>query len=326
MVLHSDASGKVRNLEARPLFKEAQKAYLAGDFEQAVEKFTLITRHFGDTSYGPHAQFNLGLSLNRLKRWSLAVQAFVRAHKTMKKPKDRTDAMYNVVEAYEALKQWPQAEAALRWVLAQGLLPPVDRVVAKARLGQAYFEQGKLADAEEALNGALDGYREHIDIPILHRNVHVAHAQYQIGAIYKRLFNSIRFRLPVESMKRDLIDKSHFFLKAQSAFLRTIRQGHAYWAVAGGFQLGSLYEDFYDHMMTAEVPKELSEDDRKIYFEELRGYIRPLVIRAIDVYERNMGMSDRLREKGEWSQKTKDRLDRMRTILRTEFRDAETAP
>ena len=126
-------------------------------------------------------------------------------------------------------------------------------------------------------------------------------------------------------MKRDLIDKSHFFLKAQSAFLRTIRQGYGYWAVAGGFQLGSLYEDFYDHMMAAEVPEDMTDSDRKIYFDELRGYIKPLVIRAIDVYERNMGMSDRLREKGEWSQKTKDRLERMRTILRTEFSDLDAS-
>ena len=127
-------------------------------------------------------------------------------------------------------------------------------------------------------------------------------------------------------MKRDLTDKSHFFLKSQSAFLRCIRLRQSYWAVAAGFQLGKLYEDFYDHMMASEIPKDMSADDQGIYFDELKRYIRPLVVRAIDVYERNIGMSDRLGEHGEWAKKTQERLDRMRAILRTQFKDADASP
>ncbi|MFT5435049.1 MAG: hypothetical protein ACI9OJ_005766, partial [Myxococcota bacterium] len=133
------------------------------------------------------------------------------------------------------------------------------------------------------------------------------------------LFASIRFRLPVETMKRDLTDKSSFFLKGQSAYLRCVRLQNQHWSVAAGYRLGKLYEDFYSDMMEAEVPSELDDEDKKVYYDELKKHVRPLVVRAIEIYERNLGMSDRLGTGGDWAKKTQASLDRMRNILRHEF-------
>jgi tetratricopeptide (TPR) repeat protein len=326
LVLHSDSEGKVRAVEARGLFKEGQEAYTAGRYAESVEKFVLVATLFPSTSYVGHAHFNAGLGLLKLERWEDAISHFQTARGRLTKHRDRSDACIHLAAAYEATKQWAKTVEVLTQALAIGQLLPVDVVETYARLGDALYRQGKLADAEDALKKALEGYRDHIDIPALHQNRHVARAQYLIGEIYQRLFGSIQFRLPVAAMKRDLTDKSHFFLKSQSAFMRCIRLRHSYWAVAAGFQLGKLYEDFYDHMMASEVPSDMSRDDQGIYFDELKRYIKPLVVRAIDVYERNIGMSDRLGENGEWAKKTQERLERMRTILRTEFKDLEGRP
>ena len=47
-------------------------------------------------------------------------------------------------------------------------------------------------------------------------------------------------------MDRDLEEKAGLLLKAQRAYIDTIKYGNARWASAAGFQVGSLYEELYD--------------------------------------------------------------------------------
>src|SRR5690606_33885338 len=120
---------------------------------------------------------------------------------------------------------------------------------------------------------ALDLYQDHLEVRGLDKSPYVSQAQFRIGEIYRELFASIRFRLPLERMARDLEDKSNFFLMAQSAFLRALRLQHPDWAVVAGYRLGALYETMHDDMMAAEVPNDLSPEEIEIYEEELRSKV-----------------------------------------------------
>jgi tetratricopeptide (TPR) repeat protein len=312
-------NGKVQALQARPLFKAATEAYSRGRYEEALEKFKTIVEEFPDTKYAPHALFNAGLAAMRLQRWEEGLGYQRRARKALAGGRDEWDALLQVSLCLEKLKRWPELRKTALEILKKGKLGITGRVEARARLGMARFHTGRLALAERAFDRVLADYRKNNGVPSLRNNAYVSQAQYFIGEIYRGLFDSIRFRLPVERMKRDLTDKSAFFLKGQSAYLRCVRFQHEYWAVAAGYRLGKLYEDFYDDMMAAEVPPELDDEDKKVYYAELRNHIKPLVIRAIEVYERNLGMSDRLGQDGDWAKKTRASLDRMRDILRREF-------
>ncbi len=310
----------VRVLEARPLFREAATDYSEGRYEKALSKFLAIIENFGDTPYAPHSLFNAGLAYERLERWEEALDVFRQAEDALKKEEDRWDARYQIVVSLEHLNRWEEVEPLVQKVLDGATLTVTQRVEMTARLGLARYRNGRLALAERALEKALDGYRKNSGVPSLDKNAYVSQAQYTIGEIYRGLFDSIRFRLPVETMKRDLIDKSSFFLKGQRSYLRCIRLSHKQWSVAAGYKLGRLYEDFYEDMMEAEVPPELDETDRQVYFDELKGHIKPLVVRAIEIYERNLGMNDRLGGGGEWAKRTQASLERMREVLRKEFR------
>ncbi len=321
MVLHKSPDGTVRALEARPLFIEATTDYEEGRNEQAARKFMQVAELFPETAYAPHALFNAGLVTQRLERWADALAVLKRAEAGLKKEGDRWDARYQQVICLEKLERYSDVVSLAAEVLAKAKLTVVQRIETRARLGIACYETEQLARAERAFKIVLEDYRKNTGVPTLEANAYVSRAQYLIGEIYRALFASIKFRLPVETMKRDLTDKSSFFLKGQSAYLRCIRLSNQYWSVAAGYQLGRLYQDFYQDMMTAEVPTELDAADKEVYFQELRKHIKPLVVRAIEVYERNLGMSDRLGEGGEWADKTQASLERMRNILRTEFKD-----
>ena len=307
---------KVESFQARPLFKQATQEYSVGHYEKALKLFRKVIKHFPETKYANHAYFNAGLAAMRLERWEEALDLQRRARRALAGGRDEWDALLQVSRCLEELARWGNLVEVADELLKKGKLNPTDRVEAWARLGIARYETGRLALAERAFKKVLHLYKE---VPRLEKNPYVSRSQYLVGEIYRGLFASIRFRLPVETMKRDLADKSSFFLKGQSAYLRCVRLQHKDWAVAAGYRLGRLYEDFYDDMMAAEVPPELDEEDRKVYFDELKRLIRPLVVRAVEIYERNLGMSDRLGVGGEWAKKTQASLDKMRDILRREF-------
>ena len=100
------------------------------------------------------------------------------------------------------------------------------------------------------------------------------------------------------------------------------RLQHPDWAVVAGFRLGALYETMYDDMLAAEVPSELTPEEVAIYEEELRSKVRPLLVRAIDIYERNLRLGQRFGKRDDWMQKTEASLTRLQELLRADVRRA----
>ena len=319
LVLRADARGRVEVTDPAAMFAKATRLYGDGEYQPAARLFGRIAHLFPESRHAPHARFNAGLALVHLKRCKEAAPWLDAARRTLVDPSDQADATVQIALCDARAGRWGQVASALGPLLSARTLPPLALVETQTRYGVALYRLGKLALAERAFLKVLAAYRKHIDVPGLRRNPHVSRAQYLIGEIYRDLFRSVRFRLPVESMKRDLHDKSMFFLKAQAAFLRCVRFEHPAWSVAAGFQLGKLYQDMYEGMMAAEVPTTLDARDREVYYDELKKYIKPLVVRAIDIYERNLSMSSRMGGSAEWARKTARELKRMRGVLDKEL-------
>ncbi len=324
VVIGPDTNGTVRALGAVGMFKDASQAYTNGKLEAAARRFLELCEVFPESPQAPHARFNAGIALLRLGKLGEAEKALTLARELFVArgtANDVADADRQLIRCYEEQKRWDRLIPAAQALMQRVKLGVTERIEMEVRLGVAKYELGRLAEAERWLRRALEGHRQNLSVPSLQGNAYVSRAQFLIGSVYGELFTSVRFRLPVERMRRDLSDKSSFFLKAQAAYLGCVRLGHPKWSVAAGFQLGKLYEDFYDAMMEAEVPSDLSAEEKEIYFAELKKKIKPMVHRAIDVYERNLAMSDRQHDGAEWAKRTSLQLERMRGILRTEFRD-----
>jgi len=322
LVLKQTSGGTVEVAGVRDLFRAASRLFTRAKYEQALKQFQMIVSTYPDSRYAAHSSYNAGLCLVNLKRWADALAVFKDAERRLKGSADAWDATFEIAHCLESLERWSELADVSRALFTRGhkALTVRRRIEARIRWGRAEYRLDRWARAERHFKHALADYRKNSGMPSLKDTRYVSLAQYLVGEIYRSLFSSVRFRLPVETMKRDLMDKSAFFLKSHSAYLACVRLNHHRWAVAAGYRLGQLYENFYDDMMSAEVPPALDESERKIYFEELKGHIKHLVVQSIDVYERNLSMSDRLgTADGEWTKKTKSSLERMRDILRTEF-------
>lgn len=317
---------KVEVLDPELLFKEGNRAFEALNFRVASEKYLLVVERFPDSRYAGVSAYNGGLSLARDRQFKAAIPLFERVVNANKGSRDAQDALLQIGACYRTLERWDKLIEVANEVLKPHYdgLRPVERIEAIALRGFARQKKRDLALAERDYKQALAIYKKNLASLALKKSHHVSLAQFQIAEIYRELFHSIRFQLPVERMERDLEDKSNFFLKSQSGYLKALRLRHPDFATISGYRLGALYEDFYDDMMAAEIPGELSREQVDEYYGELKAKIRPLLVRAIDVYERNLRLGQRIGRADDWVTKTEASLARLKDVLRQESaRDAE---
>jgi len=319
-VVDKTGDSRVETLDPAVLFREAGAAFSEEDYTTAAAKYVLIIERFGDGRYGNVSRFNGALALERAGRCEEALPLYQGLAERVSGSKDAHDAIFRMASCQEALERWKEAVAALDRVLApewKGIVT-LDLLEAYSRRGWARYKLGDLARAERDYKRALKTYRKDIGNPAMLGNRWVSMAQYEVGQIYSELFGAIRFRLPIEEMARDLEDKSNLFIKAQNAYVKAVRHHHRDFAVKSGFQLGALFERMYDDMMAAEVPDDLTQEEIDVYYGELRKHVKPLVTKAINIYERNIQLGRRLKGGEDWVNKTEAGLARLKEVLRSD--------
>jgi hypothetical protein len=125
-------------------------------------------------------------------------------------------------------------------------------------------------------------------------------------------------------MAVDMEEKARLLLVAQRQYIETIKLGNPQWASASGYQIGSLYEEFYDAFMHAPIPPELigeaNQEKREVYYEELRKRIRILLEKALKTHEQNLLMLERLGVQNEWRDKSKVAFANLQKMLDPTFK------
>src|SRR5205823_1035491 len=94
--------------------------------------------------------------------------------------------------------------------------------------------------------------------------------------------------------------KAELLLSTQGRYVDVARIRHPGWATAAGYQMAMLYREFYDALIAAPIPPELSDEAKKIYVEELRKQIEPLLRKAIRAHELTQGVAERFGIDNEW--------------------------
>ena len=191
----------------------------------------------------------------------------------------------------------------------------MDKIRVQAKLAHEYNALKDPAMAMHWAAPAMKAWRRHRKEPGIRQNYYAAMAHYEFAEAYAFLFRAIKLYLPIERMGKDLTDKAQYFLSAQSALFNTIHVHNTYYGIKAGLEIGQLYEDFYKDLMAAEVPKGFTEQERKVYFETLKKRIRPLVQKAMLVYQENLRIGKYYRIPQKWLQDAKRRLKRLKRLL-----------
>jgi len=309
---------KVDVLDPQILFDEAAKDYEEGLFLDAIRKYSLIIERFAEHSLADYALYNRGVCYAKVERPLQAKQDFERFLKKHKDDPDAFDASLWLGKVMCDLGEWEGAENALRKALEKKDLSLPMEIEARAYLAQTLRKQGRYSSARRQVDMVFRLYSMNLSRPEMVQNYYVAMACFIGASIWHDMFSRIRFYLPVERMEKDLDDKTSYFWRAHSEYLRTMRVGNIYWGVKAGLALGRLFEEFYEHLMEAEVPSELTSEDLDVYYKELKRMTRPLLVEAMRVYERNIQIARLNGANEEWLSEAHQRIQRIKTILKEE--------
>ena len=215
--------------------------------------------------------------------------------------------------------QWERSAHSYAQVLELGgeTLIPSQKVEALARQGYALFQLGDhegadtiLAEADAIYLTATESGQERFSDTYF-----VGLARFYRAAILHLAFRAAPIRLPEAQMAKDFEAKLALLDQAQDAYNDVVRAKHMYWVSAAGYQLGSLFEEFYDAVMHAPVPEWLDEAQRRTYYTTLEEQLRPVVDKAVWVFEKNLETARMYGYDSEFIARTEAQLAQLQAIL-----------
>ncbi|MGM0556137.1 MAG: tetratricopeptide repeat protein [Myxococcota bacterium] len=319
MLIRVGPDGESQAVDVTEVFKKAYQSYSERRYEKAARHYEFILEYFEDSRYYMPSLYNLGLAYEKLERWDEAAGVYERIIAEEPEGADAKDAYFRLAQAYEHTGEHEKTVELMTDVLLQDGLSNFDRVEAHLRRSNALLALEQWEEAEDGFRNAVDVNAKASPDQRLAPDSHLlVQAQFGLGRTYHGQVSEIRLLLPPERMGKDLDKKGKLFMSAQHHYIEALRHHHPNWSMAAGYMIGKLYEDFYTDIFEAEIPDDLSDEEVALYFEELRKHIRPLMERAIDVYEKNLSLSRRIgesKEKNRWVRETEESLEHLKLFL-----------
>jgi tetratricopeptide (TPR) repeat protein len=215
--------------------------------------------------------------------------------------------------------EWERSSVSFAGVLEAGgdALLPSQKVEALARRGFALYQLERFVEADEVFaeadaifDAATAGGHERFSDTYF-----VGMARFYRAAILHVEFRRARIRLPEAQMSADFEAKLALLERTQDAYNHVVRARHVFWVSAAGFQLGSLFQEFYDAIMYAPAPDWLDDSQRRTYYRELEQQLRPVIDKAVWVFEKNLETARKLGYENDFIDRTEAALAHLQAVL-----------
>lgn len=309
------ASGPAADPTRPATLPDAEAALAAGEPARAVALFGGVLAQNPDEATTKQAYPGLARAHEQLGDCAAAVRAYDEF--ITRFAADAGADTYASRGACQAeLGEW-QASAADFGKAFEKASVPSAQVEYLARQGYAYFELGQfkeadplLAKADQLFLAAQDQAKERFTTFYF-----VGMARFYRAAIHHRAFREVEIRLPEKTMAEDFARKFAILEQAQDGYNYTIKAKHVFWVSAAGYQMGTMFEEFYDAVMHAPVPEWLDDNQRRVYYEELKNQLRPVVNKAIWVFEKNLETSRKLGYDSPFIAQTEAKLSDLQAVL-----------
>jgi tetratricopeptide (TPR) repeat protein len=324
----------LETFDVSELFEHAGKALAEKRYDDAIASYEMLLKEFpGDNKYRLPSLYNEGLAYQGKKDWEKAADTFKKMQAIAPDASDTKDALFQLGATYAEMGNWPTSATIFAQLLERKDMNADDKIEAYARRGFAQFQLKDLDTAERTFSTALYFFRSIEKEERLQTDFYLGLVKYHLGQIPHERFRAFPLRLPEKQMAKDMDDKARLLLTAQRQYIEAIKMGNPQWASASGYQIGSLYEEFYDAFIHAPIPPELMGDanseKREVYYEELRKKIRILLEKSLRTHEQNLLMLERLGVQNEWRDKSKLAFAKLQKMLdpsyKFDFADPATA-
>jgi len=219
-------------------------------------------------------------------------------------------------EEYEE-KRYEDAARRLHALAELPGLDPLRRGSALLQEGVCRIEAGQRVEGQALLRQALEIFDREAEKQPIDPTLR-SQAEYWLGEAYDREFRELQLDpagMTDDALSQALERKTALLLSAQGHFLRCIRQGDGDWAVAAGYRIGEMYEVLHDQLLAAPLPADLTEEQRALYLQELKGRLRILVEKAIGIYQETVEAAQRTGARGDAIARANAGIERLRRSL-----------
>lgn len=324
-------------LDATELFEVAGRHLSAKRYRAALAHYDRLFMHFPKTSYTSPALYNAGLAHESLLEYDRAAARYRRLMVLFPRSRSAVDAGFRLGGCLAELRDWDGSARVFTELLARKDLSAGDRVEAYARKGLALYSKRDLPAAEAVMGEAILFARKVEAVERLDSDFFLAMAYYYLAAA-----PHFRFRMTKvdggKKMGKQLDAKAKLLMVSQTRYIQTIRVKNPYWATAAGFQIGSLYKEFYTTLMTtlpdfkraaaknaarAKIPADQAERQLvQVYLEEVHKRVKPLLKKAIRVFEKNVVMGERVGIRSAWIIKSRRQMSDLKRLIAASPEDA----
>lgn len=316
-----DGQLQVDAYDAEELFDRASQAYSQKRLDEAFANYEQLLKAFAQSPQAKAAKYNLGLVLQDKLEWAKAAQQFKSFIDAYPNTPDAKDAYFQMGISLAEAKDWAASEQVFIALADRKDLTADDRVEALTRRAVARFNLEDLDTAEYVLKEVFFYKRrlEATNEERLETDYFLALAQLMLGEISHKRSNTVALRWPEPQMKKDLEEKAKQLLEARRRYIDAVRYGNPRIASMAAYQIGMLFQEFYDQVMAVPPPQELGaasqSEERGVYKDELRAKLRIVLEKALRGHEHNIELFERLGVETEWVTKSRSAIDRLRQLL-----------
>jgi tetratricopeptide (TPR) repeat protein len=322
IVAHHGSGGQYEfeAYDAPELFERGNKELDAGRCPEAVAHYDRIAAEFADSKYVSPALYNAGLCLAQTGQPEPALVRFDRLLSAFPGTRDAEHAAFQAGHLLVDLQRFPEAITRADDLLTKEL-EPAARMEALAMRALALLGAGRDDEAEQQGKQALTYYRTRAE-QLAADPYFAAASNYVLAEVLRRRGEAITIPDATREEQRAVLERrAQFLLDAMREYASTIqhttsiRQTNPKWAAASGYQIGAMYDRLWRDIMATPIPSSLSQGAREFYPQELAKLVKPLLRHAIRYWELTLMMAERTGAQGEWVDKTRADLARVRDLL-----------
>jgi tetratricopeptide (TPR) repeat protein len=304
--------------DAEGLFKRGTEQLDAQRCDPAVELYDRLVREFPQSRYASAALYNAGLCLQALGRFDGAAERFGKLRTAYPTSEDRKDASFQLAEVLVQLSRWDEIIAVTDELLADDALSSSERLEAMARRSQGLLGRHELGDAERHARSSLSFFRTRPEAEKIVDEFFAAANNYVLAESFRLRAEDLAFPVDQAGQQQVLVKRAELLLQAQREYFNTIsftNLDNLHWAAASGYKIGAMYDELWHSVMAAPVPPQLPPEGHDIYHQELAKLIKPLIRHAIRYWELTLMLIERTGMQGEWAERTKADLERVRALM-----------
>ena len=252
-------------------------------YDKAAGLYEQLASRYPQNPHAADALRSAGVLRQSLGQHDRAIKHYGEYAKRYKDRPDAKDVAFQAAVVREDQKDWRGAAASFA-AFSKAYAGDSKTVEALAREADAHLKAGNDAAAKETATKALAAYKQH-GKGSDEGSYYAAEARYIQGELAYLEYEKIKIAGKPKQLAKVLEEKAKRLEEAKSIYLDVVTYKSPEWATASLLRIGQGYEAFAKAMRNAPVPKDLKEDEKQMYRDELEKVIVVIEDKAIDAYK-----------------------------------------